>query len=50
VSSEGEEGGPEVIVLPKEEGTKAEEEAGTEDKPEQEENLETEGPENFEDI
>jgi small subunit ribosomal protein S2 len=50
VSSEGEEGGPEVIVLPKEEGTKAEEEAGTEDKPEQEENLETEGPEDFEDI
>lgn len=51
VSTEGEEGGPEVIILPKEEGKKKEEEAGTEEKPEPEdepkpeENLETAGPE-----
>ena len=43
VSTESEEGGPEIIVLPKGEGKKTEEEAGTEDKPE--ENLETAAPE-----
>jgi len=48
VSSEGEEGGPEVIVLPKNEITKAEKEPATEEKPEPEEDLENDDLEDFE--
>jgi len=54
VSTEGEEGGPEIIVLPKGERKKTKEEAGTEDKPKSEdepkpeENLETAAPETVE--